>query len=305
MKLTQIIKYSGWAVFLLYLFTLTVYPNMAWLKKHNPEQTKLMQYRKSQVQKRGEIYGIDHRVVSLSQISKPMIRAAMIAEDSDFYKHHGFDWRAMWDGMWSNLRSGKVRFGASTISQQLAKNLFLYPKRSLWRKAQEAMLTFRMEHTLSKDRILELYLNSIEWGYGIYGVESASQYYFGIPAAELSEQQAAFLAALIQAPLIYKANDESGFLKQRYQWVYAYLTQQSQDQVADVELPAVRQKNIFDWLLAFDPVSLFGNNSDVGVAVTNSTANINLGVVVTSNSVMTQETVVVSRNSVLQTSQGD
>lgn len=237
MRPGKILKILGWSAFLLYLFSLTVYFNMAWLKKHNPAQTKLMQYRKLQAQKRGQGYEIDHRFVSLSQISKPMLQAVIIAEDSNFYRHHGFDVQAIWDGLWSNIRSGRVRFGGSTISQQLAKNLFLYPKRSLWRKAQEAMLTLRMEGNLSKARIMELYLNSIEWGYGIYGVEAAAWHYFDIPASELDERQAAFLAALIQAPLAYNSEKETAYFKQRYQWVYALMSHQEQAAVAEETMP--------------------------------------------------------------------
>lgn len=182
-----------------------------------------MQYRKLEAKKRGEGYGVDHRFVSLSQISQSVVRAVLIAEDSNFYSHRGFDTEAIWEGLKTNFRSGKVRFGGSTISQQLAKNLFLYPKRSWWRKAQEAMLTWRMEHALPKWRILELYLNSIEWGYGIFGVEAAAQHYFQIPASQLDDHQAAFLAALIQSPLSYNPEKPNAYFERRSQIIYAIM----------------------------------------------------------------------------------
>ena len=125
------------------------------------------------------------------------------AEDAKFLDHEGFDWEAIQEAMRKNEKRGKVVAGASTISQQLAKNLFLSGSRSWLRKAQEAVITWMMERTLSKRRILEIYLNVAEWGEGVFGAEAAARHHFGVPAAALSVEQAAWLAAILPSPRRY------------------------------------------------------------------------------------------------------
>ena len=124
-------------------------------------------------------------------------------EDANFAEHDGFDWNGIKNAIKKNEKSGKIKAGGSTISQQLAKNLFLNESRSYWRKAEEAALTAMLEATTDKDRIYTLYLNVIEWGYGVYGAEAASQYFYRQPAAQLSKIQAAQLAARVPKPLFY------------------------------------------------------------------------------------------------------
>jgi monofunctional biosynthetic peptidoglycan transglycosylase len=157
----------------------------------------------------------DYRWVDYNQISVHMKRAIIAAEDAKFLDHSGFDWDGIERAYKKNKRKGAIVAGGSTISQQLAKNLFLSRERSWWRKVHEAILTFFMEIILSKRRILELYLNVVEWGNGIYGVEAASQYYFKINARQLNQTQASFLASITTQPLFYQKNRSTPSLSKK------------------------------------------------------------------------------------------
>ena len=139
--------------------------------------------------------------VPFESIPKHMVRALVVAEDSRFYSHSGFDTEAFMEAMETNIEKKRLRYGASTISQQTVKNIFLTPSRNPLRKWHEVLLTAGMERHLSKNRILELYLNVAEFGRGIYGVEAAARHYWGIPAAELNEEQAIELAATLPSPV--------------------------------------------------------------------------------------------------------
>jgi len=141
--------------------------------------------------------------VTYGNISNNLKRAVIAAEDSAFTGHSGFDLEGIRVALEKNLASGKITAGGSTISQQLARNLFLSGERSLTRKAEEAIVTVMLEATLSKQRILELYLNYAEWGQGIYGAEAAARHYFGIPAARLTSWESARLAAMLPSPRLY------------------------------------------------------------------------------------------------------
>jgi monofunctional biosynthetic peptidoglycan transglycosylase len=149
--------------------------------------------------------------VPLSSIPKSMVRAVIVAEDSRFYEHSGFDLIAIKDAWDYNVERGRVAFGASTISQQTAKNLFLSPARNPVRKWHELLLTLGLEHHLSKQRILEIYLNTAEFGRGIYGVQAASQAYWGIPVSRISATQAAELAATLPGPIKHNPANRSDF----------------------------------------------------------------------------------------------
>ncbi len=138
--------------------------------------------------------------VDYKDISSQVKRAVIASEDTKFLHHRGFDWTSLRYAAAQNVKEGKIVSGGSTITQQLAKNLFLSPSRSVWRKVQESMITIMLETILSKKRILEIYLNVIEWGRGIYGVEAAAKHYFNQNADNLSEFQAAQLATYIPAP---------------------------------------------------------------------------------------------------------
>jgi len=156
-----------------------------------------------------------HEWVPYERISAHLKRAVVAAEDARFLDHEGFDWDAIQKAMQKNEQRGKVVAGASTISQQLAKNLFLSGSRSWLRKGEEAAITWMMERTLSKRRILELYLNLAEWGGGIFGAEAAARHHFGVPAAALTPEQAAYLAAILPSPRRYERGRETPYIAGR------------------------------------------------------------------------------------------
>ena len=165
-----------------------------------------------------------HNWIPYERISAHLKRAVVAAEDARFLDHEGFDWEAITKAMQKNEQRGKVVAGASTITQQLAKNLFLSGSRSWLRKAQEAAITWMMERTLSKRRILEIYLNVAEWGEGIFGAEAAARHHFGIPAAALAPEQAAWLAAILPSPKRYERGRETPYLAGRIATISGRMT---------------------------------------------------------------------------------
>jgi monofunctional biosynthetic peptidoglycan transglycosylase len=165
-----------------------------------------------------------HAWVPYSRISEHLKRAVVAAEDAKFLDHEGFDWEAIHEAMRKNERRGKVVAGASTISQQLAKNLFLSGSRSWLRKAQEAAITWMMERTLSKRRILEIYLNVAEWGEGIFGAEAAARHHFGVPAAALTQEQAAWLASILPSPRRYERGRTTAYIDGRVGTILARMS---------------------------------------------------------------------------------
>jgi monofunctional biosynthetic peptidoglycan transglycosylase len=160
-------------------------------------------------------HGIDHRWVPLARISPVMVRAVIASEDSGFCEHHGFDVRAIEKAMKHNERRPERMRGGSTISQQTAKNVFLWPERSWVRKGAEAWFTILIETIWGKRRIMEVYLNSIELGPGIYGVEAASRHYFDKPARALDVAEAGRIAAIIPSPLKWKATRPGPYVRRR------------------------------------------------------------------------------------------
>lgn len=166
----------------------------------NPTTTALVETRVAEAHAEGRDLEVHLSFIPLRSISPALIKTVVVAEDGNFWSHKGFDYAELWKALKEAWRSRTVPRGASTISQQLAKNLYLSESKNPARKLLEAFITFRIEHTLSKDRILELYLNVIEWGYGIFGAEAAAQHYFRTHAANLSMDQASFLAAIIPGP---------------------------------------------------------------------------------------------------------
>lgn len=180
-----------------YLFWL---PNTAQLKTENPKTTAYMQIyiRRELAKKRRPL--IMTRWVAYDDISPHLRHAVILAEDDMFYRHHGVDWEALREAMFYNWKKGKMARGASTITQQVARNLFLSPARNPLRKMKEMLIAWKLERTLSKTRILEIYLNIAEWGVGIYGVQAASQIYFGKDAGAVSAEEAVALAAALPSP---------------------------------------------------------------------------------------------------------
>jgi monofunctional biosynthetic peptidoglycan transglycosylase len=170
------------------------------LARTAPKRTALMREREREARARKRPYSIDRRWVPYGRISPALRRAVLIAEDDAFFSHGGLDWNEIQASARKNLERGRVVRGGSTITQQLAKNLYLGSARTPARKLKEALLAVRIERALTKQRIFELYLNTIEWGDGIYGIEAASRRYFGVPAAGLSPRQAVLLAAVIVHP---------------------------------------------------------------------------------------------------------
>ena len=158
---------------------------------------------------------LKYKWVDYSKISNNLKRAVIASEDSKFNDHEGFDWEGIEKAYEKNLKKGKIVAGGSTISQQLAKNLFLSSKRTPWRKGEEAIITVMLENMLTKQRILEIYLNVIEWGNGIFGAEAASRHYFKTSAAGLSPPQAAKLAAMIPNPRFYDVHKYTIYLNRR------------------------------------------------------------------------------------------
>lgn len=161
---------------------------------------------------------ITHQWIPIEEISSNLQLAVIAAEDQNFVSHHGFDYEAIKKAIEEN-RQGRRTRGASTISQQTAKNVFLWPQRSWFRKGLEVYFTFLIEVFWSKQRILEVYLNSIEMGRGIYGAEAASWEWFQKPAAQLTAPEAAAIAAILPNPREFKANPPSKFITSRKNWI--------------------------------------------------------------------------------------
>ncbi len=179
---------------------------------HNPESTSFMRTRLERLRAKNSHASLKQRWVSYARISDELKRAVIVAEDAKFSEHDGFDWEGIQKAMEKNQRRGRVVAGGSTISQQLAKNLFLSGEKNLWRKGQEAVITSMLEMLMNKKRILEIYLNVAEWGEGVFGAEAAARHYYNASAAGLNAEQAARLAAMLPRPLYYERNRGSGFL---------------------------------------------------------------------------------------------
>ena len=174
-----------------------------------------METRLEHLQEKDEKATLRHQWVNYNQISMHIKQAVIAAEDAKFIDHEGFDWEGIEKAYEKNKRRKKIVAGGSTISQQLAKNLFLSNQRTPWRKIEETMITLMLETILSKQRILEIYLNVIEWGNNVYGIEAASQRYFSAHAKELNSFQSAKLASMIPNPQYYERHQDSSGLIER------------------------------------------------------------------------------------------
>lgn len=178
----------------------------------DPKTTNFMERRLDELRPKQPKAQLKHQWVSYERISPNLKRAVVAAEDARFIDHEGFDWEGIQRAIEKNQKRGKPVAGGSTISQQLAKNLFLSGDRSLVRKGQEALITLMLEQTMTKRRILELYLNVAEWGEGVFGAEAAARHHFGVSAAQLTPTQAARLAAMLPRPRFYDRNRGSQYL---------------------------------------------------------------------------------------------
>ena len=181
----------------------------------NPASTSFMHAQLAQLQEKNPDAILKQQWVPYARISNKLKRAIIISEDALFAEHQGVDWDALEKAYEKNNRKGRVVAGGSTITQQLAKNLFLSGSRSYFRKAQELVITYMLEFWMSKERIFEIYLNVVEWGSGVFGAEAAARHYYGISAANLSASQAARLAVMLPNPRFYDRHQSSAYLARR------------------------------------------------------------------------------------------
>ena len=181
----------------------------------NPGESAFMETRLEHLQEKDEKATLRHQWVNYNQISINIKQAVIAAEDAKFIDHEGFDWEGIEKAYEKNKRRKKIVAGGSTISQQLAKNLFLSNQRTPWRKAEETIITLMLETILSKQRILEIYLNVIEWGNNVYGIEAASLRYFSSHAKDLNSLQSAKLASMIPNPKYYERHQDASGLIER------------------------------------------------------------------------------------------
>jgi monofunctional glycosyltransferase len=201
------------AIGLVLLVQLWFAGNVLWLKYVDPDSTAFMRQRLSVMRMQNPQATLKYQWVPYEEISANLKKALVAAEDAKFVEHEGFDWEGIQAAMEKNEDKGKRVAGGSTITQQLAKNLFLSPDKSYLRKGQEAVITLMLETMLDKERILELYINVIEWGEGVFGAQAAAQHYYKISAAKLNAAQSARLAAIVPAPRFYEKNLKSPRLR--------------------------------------------------------------------------------------------
>ncbi len=172
----------------------------------NPGTTRFMELRLGELRVKNPQAQLKQQWVPYERISIHLKRAMIAAEDAKFVDHEGFDWEGIQKAIEKNEKRGRFAAGGSTISQQLAKNLFLSPSKTFWRKGNEAVITLMLENLWSKRRIFEVYLNVIEWGNGVFGAEAAARHYYGVSAAQLGPEQAARLAGMVPNPRFYDRN---------------------------------------------------------------------------------------------------
>ena len=206
---------------------LLLMPDVSALRTTNPTTTALMEARQAQATAQGHTIERHWTWVPLSRISPHLRQAVVAAEDAAFFTHEGFDWEGIKDAALYNLEAGKLKRGGSTITQQLAKNLYLSSERSLLRKAREALITRSLEHHLTKERIFELYLNVAEWGQGIYGAEAAARHHFKKSSRDLSADEAAWLAAILPSPRRYDPLRKTTALTRRHDRILKRITRGS------------------------------------------------------------------------------
>lgn len=202
-------------------------PDISALRGTNPTVTALMEARQIQAKAKGRTIERHWTWVPLSHISPSLRQAVVEGEDASFFTHEGFDWEGIKDAALYNFEAGKLKRGGSTITQQLAKNLYLSSERSLLRKAREALITRSLEQHLTKERILELYLNVAEWGHDVYGAEAAARHHFKKSSRDLTADEAAWLAAILPAPRRYDPIRKTTFLARRHNRIFKQITRGS------------------------------------------------------------------------------
>ncbi len=205
------------------LYWLATLPDVTVLANTNPTTTALIDARRQEAKENGRPYRVRWTWIPLHHISSHLRRAVIVSEDAAFFQHEGFDWEGIKEATVRNLEAGELQRGGSTITQQLAKNLYLTSEKSLTRKATEALITRQLEHKLAKKRILELYLNVVEWGEGVFGAEAAARHHFGKSASELTPQEAALLAAILPAPRANDPLEVTPYLLKRQRWILKWM----------------------------------------------------------------------------------
>lgn len=197
------------ALVLVVLYQLWIFMHILWWVDHNPTNTAFMRGSLSVLRAENSKATLKHEWVEYSRISRHLKRAVIASEDAKFTGHEGFDWDGIQKAYEKNRQKGRIVAGGSTISQQLAKNLFLSNKRTPWRKLEEVVITWMLERMMSKRRIFEIYLNVIEWGNGVFGAEAAARHYYKTSAANLTAAQSARMAAMIPNPRYYDKHREA------------------------------------------------------------------------------------------------
>ncbi len=217
----KLLRWLAWTLALAALLLLQCwyFAHLLWYRSHNPEETAFMAMRRVELRAKSQEPRIRQQWLPYHKISVHLKRAMIAAEDAKFVDHEGFDWDGIQRALEKNQKKGRVVAGGSTISQQLAKNLFLSGSKSYLRKGEEALITVMMEAVLEKQRIFEIYLNVIEWGNGVFGAEAAARHYYGVSAAQLSAEQAARLAVLLPNPRKFGRLSNSPYLAARSQVV--------------------------------------------------------------------------------------
>jgi monofunctional biosynthetic peptidoglycan transglycosylase len=207
------------------LYWWLTFPDVQRLATTNPETTALIEARLAEAREKDPDAEARRVWVPLAEIAPVLQHAVIISEDASFYFHEGFDWEGIKEAALRDLAEGKFQRGGSTITQQLAKNLYLSSGKTLLRKANEALIADALERRLTKKRILELYLNVVEWGKGIYGAEAAARHHFGKHAADLSPEEAALLAAMLPSPRTYDPLKVTRYLSVRQQQILRLLNE--------------------------------------------------------------------------------
>ena len=219
----------SWLVLALFSMVLLVqawyFGHVLYWVHHNPASTSFMDARLEALNKKRPGARLSHAWVPYENVSAQLKRAIIAAEDAKFVDHEGFDWDGIQRALDKNQRRGRLVAGGSTITQQLAKNLFLSGERSWLRKGQEAVIAAMLEAVMEKRRIFEIYLNVVEWGEDVFGAEAAAQRYFGVQASQLSAEQSARLAAMLPRPRFYQRNRDSQYLAKYSSTILARMPQ--------------------------------------------------------------------------------
>ena len=219
------------------------------LKTEQPGETALMRQRKTEAEDARKTAAVNQRWIALARLPAYVTKAVIVAEDGTFYEHGGIDWFEVQESIEKNVRERRAARGASTITQQLAKNLYLSTSKTPMRKVKEVIITLLLEHHLSKQRILEIYLNVIEWGRGVYGIDAAARTYFGKSASGLTLDEAIRLAAVIPRPLRSRPDENSRYVMQMKRIILARMSARNavnDTTTADLAAPETSETDSMD-----------------------------------------------------------